>query len=63
MLIVFNNLLYLPEPTSPFSLRMVTKNNGLSLPPMDFIQMLKPIVNFLYEYLSHRCDKQKLLNA
>lgn len=48
MSIVFNNLFYLTEQTSAFSLRMVAKNNSLSLPPKDFTEMPKPIVNFFF---------------
>lgn len=64
---VFNNLFYLTEQTSAFNLRIVAKNNRLSLPPKDFTKMPKPIVNFFlelqskYEYITHSClssDKQ-----
>lgn len=47
---VFNNLFYLTEQTSAFSLRMVAKNISLSLPPKDFTEMPKPIVNFLWNH-------------
>lgn len=50
MSIVFNNLFYLTEQTSAFSLRMVAKNNSLSLPPKDFTEMPKPIVNFFWNH-------------
>lgn len=71
MSIVFNNLYYLKEKTSAFSLRKVAKNNSLSLPPKDFTEMPKPIVFFSlesqskYEYITHSyfsSDKQKLLD-
>lgn len=61
MSIVLNNLFYLTEQTSAFSLRIVAKNNSLSLPPKDFTEMPKPIVNFFlesqskYEYITHSC--------
>lgn len=47
---VFNNLLSLPEQTSAFSLRMVAKTIAFLCPPKDFIQMPKPIVNFLWNH-------------
>lgn len=47
---VFNNLFYLTEQTSAFSLRMVAKNISLSLPPKNFTEMPKPIVNFLWNH-------------
>lgn len=50
MSIVFNNLFYLTEQTSAFSLRMVAKNNSLSLPPKDFTEMPEPIVNFFWNH-------------
>lgn len=58
MSIVFNNLFYLTEQTSAFSLRMVAKNKSLSLPPEDFAEMPKPIVNFLW---NHKVNMNTLL--